>query len=324
MYSTLKKLVSNSTVSPLLYKQIHASKTFFGNQLPSFTGYPLAEKDRVGQLNKFKGTIYNITRLDAHNVVAGLSGIVNDPEQFKKNKTFYLLIEGSPGDDLEELFRLQARPTEHQPGNGIVFLRPRGRKTFKRDGAKKYDELNGALKAHYETNTKQFAEDIKQLFNDNAQIADFPEATSEVYMILLYEVGRRLVQSEDPSEKKEAFDVLPIGNAIARVIKLLERGDGKTCLFEDVFLPEGKFHCFTGTSAQRQKAIENINKAISEITKEEEVTEEELLKELEELFCSVKLPSKEEKLDEKLKALIVAPVVLPVLFVPDLKSFYEE
>ena len=132
------------------------------------------------------------------------------------------------------------------------------------------------------------------------------------------------MQSEDPSEKKEAFDVLPIGNAIARVIKLLERGDGKTCLFEDVFLPGGKFHCFTGTSAQRQRAIENINKAISEITKEEEVTEEELLKELEELFCSVKLPSKEEKLDEKLKALIVAPVVLPVLFVPDLKSFYEE
>ena len=207
VFKGLQKLVTNSTVSPLLYKQIHASKTFFGNQLPSFTGYSLAEKDRLGQLNKFKGPIYNITSLDAHNVVSGLSGIVNDEEQFKSNKTFYLMIQGNPGDELEELFRLRARPTKDQPGNGIVFLRRRGKKTFT-GGAKKYDELNGALKAHYkDTDTKQFAEDIKQLFKNNAQIDNFPEATSEAYMILLFEIGRRLVQSEDPSEKKEAFDV---------------------------------------------------------------------------------------------------------------------
>jgi len=327
MFSSLKKLVSNSSVSPLLYKQIHASKTFFEKQLPSFTGEPVAEKDRSGQLKKWKGPIYNVKSLDARNVVSGLSGIVNDPEQFKSNKTFYLLIKGSPKDDLEELFRLRARPTPDQPGNGIVFLRPRGKKTF--GGAKKYDELNGALKAHYkDTDTKKFAEDIKQLFKNNALIDHFPEATSEVYMILLYEIGRRLVRSENPSDLKEAYDVLPIGNAIARAIKLLERGDGKTCRFEDVFLPGGRFHCFTGKPEERKKAIENINKAISEITKQDAVTEEELLKELEELFCSEKLvgkiSSEEEKLDEEFKTLIVAPVNLPVLFVPDLRSFYEE
>ena len=328
MFSSLAKLVSKSSVSPLLNKQIHASKTFFEKQLPSFTGEPLAEKDRLGLLKKFKGPIYNITSLDAHNVVAGLSDIVNDPEQFKKNKTFYLLIQGNPKDELEELFRLRAGPTKHQPGNGIVFLRPRGNKTFT-GGAKKYDELNGALKAHYETNTKQFAEDIKQLFKNNAKIDDFPEATSEAYMILLYEIGRRLVKSENPTDLKEAYDVLPIGNAIARVIKLLERGDGKTCLFEDVFLPGGKFHCFTGKPEKREQAIENINKAISEITKQEAVTEEELLKELEELFCAkkleVKMPSKEEEMKKEFEALTVAEAaLLHLLFLPDLQSFYEE
>lgn len=77
----------------------------------------------------------------------------------------------------EELFRLTARPTEDQPGNAIVFLRPRGKKRFDRT-AKSYEEFNGNLRAIYDvyngpffySDTTTFARHIKQLFQNNATI----------------------------------------------------------------------------------------------------------------------------------------------------------
>ena len=121
MWSSAKKFAFKSfNVAPVLSKQVHASKTFFVNQLPSFKGNALAEKDTPGNMKRFKGPIYNITGRDGQEVVSVLSSIVNDEDQFKKNKTFYLLIQGNPEDDLEELFRLQARPTKDQPGNGVL------------------------------------------------------------------------------------------------------------------------------------------------------------------------------------------------------------
>ena len=201
----------------------------------------------------------------------------------------------------------------------LCFCAPEERRCLNVGGAKSYEELNGALKAHYK-NTKEFANDIKQLLKNNVEIDDLPEATIEAYMILLFEIARRLVQSESPSDKKEQLDILPIGSAIARMIQLLELGDEKTCIFEDVFLPGGRFHCFTGTPEQREKAIENINQVIFQSTEQETVTEKDCLKALEELFCSderlAMMSLKEEKLEDKMKALIVAPVLLPVVFQP--------
>ena len=85
----------------------------------------------------------------AHQVVGVLSAIVNDKDQFTMNKTFHLLIRGSAEDTseegFEEFFRLAARPTTPQPGNTIVFLRPRGKKPFNWS-ANSYQELNGALR----------------------------------------------------------------------------------------------------------------------------------------------------------------------------------
>lgn len=63
------------------------------------------------------------------------------------------------------------------------------------------------------------------------------------------------------------------------------------CSFEDVFLTGAKFHCFTGTPKVRRKAIEEINEVTA---KKETVTKEQLLKELQELFCS------DQRLEEQL------------------------
>lgn len=140
---------------------------------------------------------------------------------------------------------------------------------------KKYDALNGALKAYYETNTTS---------SDNAQNKDIPEATIEAYMILLFEIARRLVKSEnhvsDRTPRKKEYDVLPIGSAIVRFKKLLESSNYR---FEDVFLKGARFHCFSGKPVERRKKIEAINEATA---KKETVTKEQLLKELQELFCS--------------------------------------
>lgn len=85
-------------------------------------------------------------------------------------------------DGFEELLKLTARPTTDQPGNGTVEIRPRGKTKFTK-GPKKYDELNGALRAHYDTNTTSFAQDIKKLVEDNTQNKYIPQATTEPYMI---------------------------------------------------------------------------------------------------------------------------------------------
>ncbi|KAL9951875.1 hypothetical protein ACROYT_G044614 [Oculina patagonica] len=283
--------------------QVKACKEFFQEKLPRGKFNLVSKKDRPDNMKGFAGPVYDITGFDAQQVVAVLSDIVNSKCPFeykwKTNKTFYLWIHSSSEDnsdsgsdnsqaEFDELFRLQARPTRDQPGNAIVFLRPRGIEVFTQS-AKSYEELNGALKAHYETNTTSFAEDIKELFKNNAQIdADIPQATFDAYMILLFEIARRLVKVDNPSEKKEALDNLPIGCAIARLIKLLELGDKETCIFEDVFLPGGRFHCFTGKSEERRQAIERINTAIFSITQQKPLTKDHHLKELQEMFCSRK------------------------------------
>jgi len=235
----------------------------------------------------WKGITYDITGFYGQQVVALLSLIVNDKDQFKKGKTFYLLIRNSSEDnkktEYEELFRLKAHPTKKQPGNGIVVLRPKAKVKFT-EPPKKYEALNGALKAHQETNTTSFAKDIKKLLKGNTQNKDIPKATNEAYMILLFEIARRLVKLENREgdkepRMKEEYD-LPIGSAIARLTKLLESGN---CSFEDVFFQGERFHCFSGSRAVRRKAIEAINDTIAQ---KETVKKEQLLKELQELFCS--------------------------------------
>ena len=265
-------------------QQQEACTKFFRDNLPKDVLKPMPEEKRPENTKRFIGCVYDITGFDAENVVALLSDIVNDKEQFKTNKTFYLLLRNShdskPDDEIEELFRLKARPTKDQPGNGIVFLRPRGKKLFTKD-ARKYNELKGALEAHYKGDTKKFAQDIRKLFQNNSVITDyFPQATVETYMILLFEMARRLVTVEKPSEKKKEYDVLPIGSAIARSVNLLELGDEETCTFEDVFLSGKKFHCYTGKAKERRKAIDKINETTG--------TGINYLKELEDMFRSSK------------------------------------
>lgn len=237
--------------------QVSACKKFF------------SEQSRFEPLNgsfaeKLQGPVYNITKFGAHKVVALLSWIVNDQEQYKEKSAFYFLIRKDNGKRIEELFKLTPIPTKHQPGNGLVslfFKKENG--NFTPQAAKAYDKLNCALKGHYKKDTKSFASDMKKLFRNNAVInqAYFPQVTIEVYMVLLFEIARRSVTSVDnPTQKKKQFDDLPIGSAIASLLKLLELGNEEICTFDHVF--SGKFYCFAGEPEERRRAIDMMNETL--------------------------------------------------------------
>ena len=255
--------------------QVAACQKFFHEQLPDVPKCKplLEEHDKptfLYDISTRPTFLYDITGFDAHKVIAVLVKIINDRVTFTSGKNFYLMLQNSDESEdkqIEELFRLKANPKKSQPGNGIVFLRPRGKMKFGRH-AKNYEEINGALEAHYKKDTKSFAEDLKNLFLNNAVVkSDFPQATIETYMILLFEIARRLVALEKPGTSKVQYDLLPIGSAIASIVKLLEYGKEEICKFKDVFFPGSKFHCFSGSLQERKNAINNIIEAKIKATK---------------------------------------------------------
>lgn len=202
-----------------------------------------------------------------------LSTIVNDRENFTEDNVFLLSLCGT--DERKELFKLSPSPKEVQIGNGNVSIRPREESKFNQKG-KKYAEMKVDLESHYENDTRRFTKHIKKLFRNNEKdLNKFPQATIEVYMILLFEIARRLVKLKKPNKLTAEYDDLPIGSAIAGIMKLLKYNDKDEYTFNDVFGSDGKFHCFSEKPYKRKEAIDRINEAALVNT---EGSEEKLIK----------------------------------------------
>lgn len=210
--------------------------------------------------------IYNIAGKDDDQVFEILKTIVNS-EDYKENAVFnFMIIPASCSlQNLRNLrqvsesveFWLEAEPTKNQPGNGRLSIFKHGE--FR---ARAYSELLVEdLEEIYDGNTSAFATDLEGLFKNNETIATYPSVTSEVYMLMLFERGRRSVNDSDYStDTKKELDSLNIKDAIKGILTLLGKKKHK---FSDVFLKKGKFHCFSGTYLARMKAIEEINGALS-------------------------------------------------------------
>ena len=258
--------------------QKEACGNFFRNNLPVDESEPVSKEKKPKNMRQLKGHVYDITGFDAEKVVALLSRIVNDRQEFKPDKTFYLLLNShEPGqdDNREKFFKFAPNPYRDQPGNAMVSR-----------GLEKgltYNELNADLKSKYNENTKLFAQHIKKLFQNNSKVPEnCPQATYEAYILLLFEIARRLVKENAPTEKKKKLDDLPIGSAIARSVKLLELGKKETCSFDDVFCSSSKkFYCYAGEPEERETAIHRINK-----TAHSQIGQMNHLEELEEMFRS--------------------------------------
>ena len=297
-------MTTSSDDTGLYQYQESACQNFFHKKLSDVPKFKPVEEHEIPEFMirlKYNKPIYlyDITGLNASQVVAALVGIVNDREKFTINKNFYLMIKHDA--KVEELFRLTARPTTHQPGNGIMSIRPRGEERFAQSSGKTYEQLIEALKKRYQ-DTITFTRDIRKIFlNNKVSDCDFPQVTLEAYMVLLFEIARRLVKLKEPSEIKEQFDVLPIGSAIVGIFKLLEYGKDEVCTFEDVFSSDGRFHFFSGKPQTRKRAIGNITTALVNAESEKTATTSDVSKkrkvmpdteinhhliELEEMFCS--------------------------------------
>ena len=238
-------------------EQKEACGNFFRNNLPVDMSEPVPKDKKPKNMRQLKGHVYDITTFDAEKVVALLSRIVNERQEFKPDKTFYLLLNShEPGqdDNREKFFKFAPYPYRDQPGNAIVSRGLEKGLTYK--------ELNADLKSKYNGNTQLFAQHIKSLFQNNSAVPEnCPQATFEVYILLLFEIARRLVRENAPTRKKEKLDDLPIGSAIARSVKLLELGKKETCSFDDVFcFSSDNFYCYTGEPEDREEAIRRINK----------------------------------------------------------------
>ena len=205
---------------------------------------------------------YNITGKNRDEVIEILNTIVNNREDYREDAVFTFTIKPDSkhlqySKAFKKEFQLKAKPTDNQPGSGILFVCQDGQFI-----ARPYDkEMVKDLEEMYDGDTSAFARHLETLFERNETIAKYPFVTSEVYMLLLFEIGRRLVKdSTNSTPTKKEYDKLPIKEAIQGILTLLDK---KKCKFSDVFLKEGRFHCFSGYPPNvREKAIEEINKAL--------------------------------------------------------------
>ncbi|XP_044163939.1 uncharacterized protein LOC114956488 [Acropora millepora] len=219
-------------------------------------------KQFIESLDKLKvpeaSNTYNITGMSAAHVIAIFKSLVNRKGRrgYRTGKvfTFNICREDQPTIS----FQLIANPKRYQPGNGVIY------RTGQRNDAYLYNgEFVRQLKEKYPTSTKEFAQHIKRVFKNNSELLKCENNTiiQHVYFLLLFEIGRRLgddmIVKEKYREGKQAFDSLPISEAITMIVKLFENEE---CRFEDVFLKEGKYHCFTGPDPGiRKNAIEKLN-----------------------------------------------------------------
>ena len=174
---------------------------------------------------------------------------------------FYLEISRVDGEtkQFKKSFRLQPNATDDQPGNGFISVFKDSGNDFigRAYGEPLVEDLNKKYKE-----TSSLAKDLEELFKDNTNIAEYPFVTSEVYILLLFEIARRRVKDlEKSTDLKKRLDKLKINEAITNLITLMRKNSSK---FEDVFLKEGKFHCFSGKVEDREKVIVEIEKKVME------------------------------------------------------------
>ena len=214
---------------------------------------------------------YNITAKSAAHVIAIFKLMVNNRmgqyeyTRDKGDKVFTFII----CHEVQAIsFQVKANPYADQPGNGFI-----GRKDPRSGGRiinySYNNDLVDKLKQQYSNDTKKFAQDIKRVFKNNSELFNCGnEIIKDVYFLLLFEIGRRLVKDDpDSTPRKKKLDNLRISEAITKIVKLFEN---EACRFEDVFLKVGAYHCFSGDRPEtRQGAITLLLTQLEELKLED-------------------------------------------------------
>ena len=103
-------------------------------------------------------------------------------------------------------------------------------------------------------NTKEFVRDITRVFKNKLELCDCEkEIIQDVYILLLFETGRRSVQDnamEPATETEQTFGKLSISTVITTIVKLLEEERS-----QQVFHRNGKFRCNREVRVDRDGSI---------------------------------------------------------------------
>ena len=240
------------------------------------------------------GQSYDITGLDALQVIAVMTAIVNDPDKCTTGKIFYFFIkrkkdeedsvDDSVDDSVYKIFKLRRNITDNQPGNGMVSV------LFWCSEVKEYVEKQWKShatinKALAQTSPKAFANVIQKLFKDNSEIGLQEDNIAEEYFLLLFEIARRLSNKTNKTEEGMALDNLPIGSAIARKIKTLAAKSGKTGLEAELKSLSGCFTCRRSNS--RKTRIKLVIQSDADESPTTPRSCEEELACLKEMFCGL-------------------------------------
>ena len=234
---------------------------------------------------------YNITGKSAAQVIAILKSMVNRKGKlfgYRHGKEFTFNI--CRDDQPKISFQFKEVVYEDQPGNGFIW-RKDPNNLNKRIIYSYNETLVNKLEEQYSNNTEKFAQDIKRVFKNNSELLQGEnEIIKDVYFVLLFEIGRRLVKDDPESTlRKKEFDNLRISEAITKIVKLF---DNEACRFEDVFIKGKKFHCFSGEPKTRQDAISHLLTQLEELKLED-------LKELFHVEEDKKSPEDTTSRDEK-------------------------
>ena len=238
------------------------------------------------------GKFYDITGQSAKQVIKTLVTIINDPCKWptvksitEEVKAFYFSIKSQRnGESIEIIYRLEPRPTENQPGNGlsyIVYLEGEKYEGY----VKPYQKLIPAIAKA----PRKFAEDIQKLFKDNSAIVqDIDLVVKEMYFLFLFEIARRRSNEENKTEVGKLLDKLPIPSAIASIVKLLQETDTER-VDEDTLLKTLKsyFRCFgfeNTDSCARKEAIIKLNDNIKKQSRSDLPMLDACKKQLEEMY----------------------------------------
>ena len=199
--------------------------------------------------------VYNITGFNRSQVVEKLEDIVKD-SRYKQKFVFYLgICRVDETLEFRKLFRLKQDPCRDEPDNGNMTVL-QGREFI----SKFYDGLLvEKLNKQYGFKTSLFAEHLENLFKNNTKIAGYPFVTSEVYILLLFEIARRRVKD---SEEMKKYKKLKIDEAITNLIALMKADH---CGFDAVFLKGGEFHCFSGKPENIKTVIKKIKKSLEQV-----------------------------------------------------------
>ena len=172
---------------------------------------------------------------------------------FSKRQYFTFVLRPTGHNGYYLRIRLRANPTPYQPGNGQISLQLSEYSSFV---SRTYDRAVDELKS-CQINGPTLAEALCALFRSCGDASIHHDIIHNIYFLLLFEIGRRMVMKTDKRPQAKLYDSLPVAVTIVKIIDLLQR---EILSPAEVFLDGSMYNIFKGQPRERRTRMWNIEK----------------------------------------------------------------